>query len=125
MVKLLYTALAQLAMLRPGRLLKLACGALVLLLKHDPVGFESLNSHQVLSWFNISIETSWIDPACHEVACVTHEHEDSAGVLVVAVDILIWHFRKSFIHIDVESTKRAQEVDDLHEWVRFEADPVS
>ena len=125
MVKLLYTALAHVTMLRPGRFLKLACGALVLLLKHDPVRFESLNSHQVLSWFNILIKTSWIDPACHEVACVAHEHEDSAGILVVAIDILIWHFRKSFIYIDVEPSKRAHKVDNLYEWVRFETDPVS
>ena len=123
-IELLYTTLAHTAMLRSCRLFYLTSLAFVLLLKYDPIRFEALNSRNALLFVGLLINTSRVHPTCHEVACVAHKHEDRTRDLVIFVNKLIRHFRKSILHIDVETSKRARKIDNLNEWIWLITDPA-
>ena len=119
MIELLNTTFAHGAMLRPCRFVNITCLTLILLLEHDSIIFEFLYSHKVFPWVTILAKNSWINPARHEVASVAHEHQNSASVLVVVVQVLIWDSGKSIFNIDIESSESTNKVDDLYKWIWF------
>ena len=124
-IKLLYATLAHIAMLRSCRLFHFACLAFVFLLKHDSIRLEALNSFNLVFLVGLLVNAPWVDPTCHEVTCIAHKHEDSAGNLMIFINELIWHSWKSVLHINVESSKCAYKVNNLDERIRFITDPAS
>lgn len=118
-VKLLDTDVASGAVLGTRWFVKLARSASHLLFKEQAIELKPLDCRYVVSALCILVKRAWVDPAGCEVACIANYHEESAGVDMGVRGSLIGQHGEALCGEDVEPSKGAYTVDDLHQGVRL------
>lgn len=122
MVKFLNAEAAYLTVFGARRLLDHTGPAIYAFFEDYAIAFEPLHGAVDVIFARVLVNAARAGPACCEVGRVAQDHQKGAHILVVVIEAVVWEVRKTLRHVNIKTSSRANEVDDLTKGVPFVQD---